>query len=93
MLDEIDIGEAEAIVYMLESEGDLLLMDEKKGREVAKRFGLTTMGILGILLRSKTLKIIREVKPIMDRLIQEARFYIADPLCRDILKLADEQSS
>ncbi|MGI9055558.1 MAG: DUF3368 domain-containing protein [Pyrinomonadaceae bacterium] len=51
-LDELDAGEREAIVLAEESKVDLLLMDERSGREVALKRNLPVVGTLGILERA-----------------------------------------
>ena len=46
----LDKGESEAIALSLETGAHVLLMDEAKGRRVAKRMGLPVMGTVGTLL-------------------------------------------
>jgi len=48
----LDRGESEAIVYTDNKSAELILMDEIKGRKVAKQMGLNVMGTLGVLLEA-----------------------------------------
>ncbi len=46
----LDTGESEAIILSDTIKNSLLLMDEAKGRQVAKQMGIQLMGTVGILL-------------------------------------------
>jgi predicted nucleic acid-binding protein len=48
----LDLGESEAIIYSNKNGVDFLLMDEAKGRIVAKQMGLNIMGTIGILMQA-----------------------------------------
>lgn len=45
----LDAGETEAIALALATRADVVLMDEKRGREAARTNGLTVAGVLGEL--------------------------------------------
>ena len=74
LLKKVDEGESEAIVLSQEIHADLLLIDERKGTEIARSFGIRTIGLLGVLLLSKQKKLIPLVQPILDELIANTTF-------------------
>lgn len=90
---DLDIGEAEAIALAVETQADQVLIDERQGRLVAARLNLRYTGILGVLVEAKSQGLITEVKPLLDALINQAGFWVAEPLYNRVLQFADEVSS
>ena len=90
LLSQVDEGESEAIVLSQEIHADLLLIDERKGTEVARSFGIRTIGLLGVLLLSKQKKLIPLVQPILHELISNTTFRITKILYTNVLKQANE---
>ncbi len=86
---ELDEGEASAIILATQIENSLLVIDEKKGRKIAKSFNLTITGLMGILLKAKALKKITSVKEILDDL-DNVGFRISQRLRNKVLTLAKE---
>lgn len=50
---ELDLGEKATILAAQEYQADLVLIDEKLGRNVAEYLGLRVTGTLGVLLKAK----------------------------------------
>ena len=55
---ELDAGEREAICLAEELHAAAVLMDEKKGRAVARQRGLVVVGTIGILEKAASLKLL-----------------------------------
>ncbi len=57
---------------------------------MASRLNLQYTGILGILVEAKSQGLIAEVKPLLNALINQAGFWITEPLYNRVLQLVDE---
>ena len=89
---DLDPGEAEAIALAVELHADLLLIDEHRGRTVAKRLSTSCQGLLGALKLAKRRAVVPAVAPLLQRLATEAGFWIAPALRQRILADAGELS-
>lgn len=78
----LDDGEAAAITLASEMKANLILIDERDGRRVAKSLGLQVTGVLGILLRAKQTNKLESVQPIIEKLITLAGFRISPNLLK-----------
>lgn len=90
LLLDLDAGEAEAIALSVETEAGLLLLDERRGRKVAQRFGLKFIGLMGMLIEAKRKGHIIVVKPVLNDLIAQAGFWVDDRLYARVLQEAEE---
>jgi hypothetical protein len=86
----LDPGETEAIQLAIEQEADLILMDEKEGRNEANKIGIKVMGVLGVLAFAKKKGYISEVKPLLSQITKQANFWVAPSLIDDFLKSLGE---
>jgi uncharacterized protein len=86
----LDSGEAEAIIFAKEIHADFLIVDERKGRRIAEEYGLKIIGLLGTLIQAKKKGILPELKPILDKLINEIGFRVSKKLYDRILEEVKE---
>ena len=87
---DLDKGEAEAIALALENNTKRILLDETDGRLAAKLLNLQPTGVLGILLRAKKSGKISDIEPLINKLRNDAGFFIAAQLYDQILLEAGE---
>lgn len=90
---ELDKGEAQAICLARELKAARLLIDEKLGRDVALREGLSIIGLVGVLIAAKQKRLISSITPLLDRLEDEAGFYLASEIKTAALRAVGEDTS
>lgn len=89
LFSDIGIGESEAIILAIEEKADYLLIDDLKARKLAKMNGIEIIGTMGILLKAKKEGLIKEIKPLIDKLL-ENDIRIGNQIIEMTLKAAQE---
>jgi len=88
---EVDRGEAEAIALFEELKADLLLLDDKEGRQLAERLGVKLVGLLGVLVEAHHAGLLPDtMKSVLDELAQHG-FRASRALIEHILKKVGEE--
>ena len=82
---DLDVGESAAIALAIERKTNLLLLDETDARNLAEFYNLTKTGVLGILMRAKKRSLIKQIKPMLEKLRIQAHFWIKPDLYDAIL--------
>ncbi|MBU0492070.1 MAG: DUF3368 domain-containing protein [Chloroflexi bacterium] len=86
----LDQGEAQVLALAEERDARLVIVDERKGRQYARRLDLPLTGTLGLLLLAKERGLIDRVAPLLAEL-QDAGLYLDADLVTQILHLAGEE--
>ncbi len=71
----LDVGEAANIQLAIEQNIETVCIDERKGRSAALAVGLKVVGSLGLLGKAKTLGLISEIKPFIEKAKSGGIFY------------------
>lgn len=85
----VDLGEAEAILLAGEVDLRFLLIDEARGRRVARQRGISVVGTGGILVTAKRNGLLQAVRPLLEDLSQSG-YRLSHRLREQILALAEE---
>jgi len=86
----VDTGEAEAIALAKELHADRLLIDERKGRRLAKEEGIPVIGLLGVVLLGRQRQIIPSARTLLLRLEKEAGMYLSEDIREQALRTVGE---
>ena len=70
----LDQGESEAISLAVNRHAEILLIDEREGRETARGLGLRLTGTLGILMRAKLDGSLNSLGETLEKLRQISHF-------------------
>lgn len=86
----LDPGEAETIALALQVSAALVLMDERKGRKIARDiYGFAVIGTGRLLTEAKQAGIIPTVRPLIDQM-RSAGYWLSDRIVTEILQQAGE---
>ena len=90
---DLDHGEAESIALALQLKADLILLDERDGRKVAKSVGLKVTGLFGVLLKARRGGKLASLRQAIDDLREKAGFRINPNLFSELQSLPEYQDS
>jgi predicted nucleic acid-binding protein len=85
----LDEGEASVISLAAEIGCRLVVIDERRGRKVARLQGLEVTGTVGLLLRAKRKGLITEVKPLIETM-RSRGIWFSNRLVEFVLSEANE---
>jgi uncharacterized protein len=87
---ELVEGEAASISLVKEIPADMLIIDERKGRMIARDFyKISITGTCGILLKAKKNLYIEKISPLLNTLKRKG-YFISEVLTEEVLKAANE---
>jgi uncharacterized protein len=88
---DLDRGETAAILLAERVGADALLIDERRGRAVARSRGISVLGTLGIVAFARRLGLIERVAPVVAELRADG-FWLSDALVVEFLRTLGESA-
>ena len=88
----LDAGEASAILLAEQMTCRFLLIDERRGRQIARARGIPVVGLAGVLLAAKRSGLLPSVASTLADLSREG-YRLSDALVSEVLRLAGEADS
>lgn len=85
----LDAGESAAILLAQETQCRFLLIDERRGRQIARRLGIPVVGLAGVLLAAKQKALLESVGSVLAALSRQG-YRLSDALVAEVLRLAGE---
>jgi predicted nucleic acid-binding protein len=85
----LDAGESAAILLAQETQCRFLLIDERRGRQIARRRGIPVVGLAGVLLAAKQRGLLESVESVLAALSRQG-YRLSDALLDEVLRLAGE---
>lgn len=85
----MDYGESESVILYEELNADYLLIDDNKARVVAESLNVNCIGTLGLLIKARQKGLIKDLKPLFEKLIGTDR-YFSKKLLNDLLNKVNE---
>lgn len=86
---ELDKGEASAIALALKNPEFPIIIDERKGRLVAKRLNLRVTGTIGLIIKAKQDGLISSGRSVLEQL-ENHGFWLSRTLMNQILRTMGE---
>ncbi len=90
LVEMLDPGEASSILYSLDHNRIPLLIDERRGKRIAKARGIPVIGTAGVLVKSKQANLIPLVKPLLIDM-QAKGYWLSDPFIRMVAAMVGEE--
>ncbi len=84
-------GESETIALAVELNSDIVFLDESDARNIARIYGLKISGVIGVLIRAKREGRIPSLREELDRLRNDAGFWIGDEIYEKALRASGEK--
>ncbi|TVQ89163.1 MAG: DUF3368 domain-containing protein [Chromatiaceae bacterium] len=85
----LDAGESAAILFAQATQCRFLLIDERRGRQIARRRRIPVVGLAGVLLAAKQQGLLESIGSVLAALSRQG-YRLSDALVAEVLRLSGE---
>ena len=89
LVTDLGSGELETMSLALEYKTWIVLLDDRRAREIAKAAGLNVWGTLRVLIEAKRIGLVEKIAPVVDKL-GDSGMWMSKEIRHRILYMADE---
>ena len=89
-LRNLDPGETEAVALALDLKAEIILLDELRGRAVARQLGLHAIGTLGVLIEAKRRGLVPSFRDELQRLDRDSQLQLSEEIKALAIRMAGE---
>lgn len=86
----LDAGEQEAIA-LAHTLGLTIILDDRLGRQAARRLGLAVTGTAGVLIQAKQAGLVQQIRPLLETL-RESGYWLSDTVLDVATRMAEEET-
>ncbi len=91
LLEDLHEGESETIALAIERSSDIVFLDEREARKMARAYGLNLSGVIGILIRAEKEGRISSLKEELDRLRNDSGFWIGEDVYQKAIRSSERR--
>ncbi len=85
----MDYGESESVILYEEVNADLLLLDDRRARQIAESLNVECIGSIGLLIMAKQKGFIKEMRPIFEECMKLRRYFSKKLLNAILLRIGE----
>lgn len=86
----LDAGEEAVLTWAFAHPGTVAILDDRRGRRVARALGIPVTGTLGLVVEARRRGVIPAARPVVEQLLQRTAWHLSPELVNSVLARVGE---